>query len=96
MTKGPEKSAPMPLADKKRAAALPPPARRREIRERAGVSRQHVGAELGVSGTAIGWWENPNGFTPRNLDRRIAYRQLLDTLEQLGAELETGRPGQAA
>jgi len=86
----------MPLADKKRAATLPSPARRREIRERAGVSRQHVGAELGVSGAAIGWWENPNGFTPRNLDRRLAYRRLLDTLEQLGAELESTGPGQVA
>jgi transcriptional regulator with XRE-family HTH domain len=86
MTLSPEKAAPMSLPDKKRAAELPPPTRRREIRDGAGVSRQQVGEALGVSGAAVGWWENPNGFSPRNLDRRLAYRRLLDELEQLAEQ----------
>jgi len=37
--------------------ALPPPARRQEIRERAGLSRRRLARDLGVSPQAVAFWE---------------------------------------
>lgn len=75
----------MPLIQRIRAAKLPPPAERRAIRERAGVSRQEIADELGVSASSVQWWEDPNGFTPRAA-RAIKYRRLLEQLAELADE----------
>jgi transcriptional regulator with XRE-family HTH domain len=87
MTTIPTAGLDLPLLELKRATRLPPPAKRREIRERARVSRRALARELGVSGTAVAWWEHPDGFTPR-ARVAIAYRQLLEQLEALALELD--------
>ena len=69
-----------PLADLVRAARLPPPARRKRIREKAGVSLQRMADELGVSVTSIWHWES--GKDGPSLENAARYRVLLDQLEQ--------------
>jgi DNA-binding transcriptional regulator YiaG len=73
----------MRLASQVRAACLPPPDERRKIRVAAGVSFAEVGAELGVSATAVMRWERGTS-TPRR-DRAVAYRRLLDELQKATA-----------
>jgi transcriptional regulator with XRE-family HTH domain len=72
--------------------ALPPPAERRALRERAGLSLRDVASAMGVTGPAVIRWESgqrmPRG---RNLPD---YLRVLDTLRQhLEAE---GREGEEA
>ena len=59
----------------------PPPTRRREIREKAGLSRDAIAKALGFSPTAVAWWEREGGFDPRPRVRQ-AYRDLLGALEE--------------
>lgn len=70
----------MGLADKVRAAKLPPPAVRRTIRRTAGVTLIEVAAELGVSDVTVLRWER--GSAEPRRDRAIAYRRLLDALQE--------------
>lgn len=70
----------MALVDSVRAARLPSPALRREIRLNAGVSLAEIGAELGVTGVAVLRWERGTA-TPRR-DRAIAYNALLEKLRE--------------
>jgi transcriptional regulator with XRE-family HTH domain len=57
---------------------LPPPAARRQLRERAGISQQSVARELGVTREAVARWET-GSRTPRPAVAR-AYLTLLDRL----------------
>ena len=63
--------------------ALPPPAARRKLRERAGVSQREVAEVCGVSQTAVLSWES-GSKTPRgaHLER---YAAVLDLLAGQGA-----------
>ena len=65
-------------AELARRAELPAPAERRRIREAAGVSQQQVADELGVSATALSYWERGT-WTP-TLENAVAYRRILDEL----------------
>lgn len=87
MSTVPTASLDLPLLALVRATRLPPPAQRRAIRERAGISRRALARELGVSGTAVAWWEDPNGHNPRQ-PVAIAYRKLLEQLDALATELD--------
>ncbi len=58
---------------------LPAPERRKAIRESAGVSQARVGAEVGVSGQAVAWWEQGRS-EPRG-EHLPAYVALLAQLE---------------
>jgi transcriptional regulator with XRE-family HTH domain len=79
----------MPLLEEVRAAHLPPPARRRAIRDSAKLSREDIARELRSQGfqataTAVFWWERDKalgGCTPRRA-KAAAYRQLLDRIQQ--------------
>lgn len=84
MTITPQAATNLPLVERRRAAELPSPAERREIRDRLRISRRAVAQELGVSGATVQWWEN--GGNPRPA-RAIAYRRLLDQMEALAADL---------
>jgi len=78
---------------------LPPPARRRQIREEAGLSREDIARELRAKGLrvtegAVKWWEMEpadGGFTPRP-GTAVAYKNLLERIQR---ELDAwrGRPG---
>lgn len=68
------------LLSQLRAAQLPPPARRRRIRESAGASLRDLGDELGVAAITVWKWEN--GETTPRRDNAIAYRKLLEKLER--------------
>jgi transcriptional regulator with XRE-family HTH domain len=59
-------------------AALPPPATRRAIRERAGVSQQTLAGALGVTQAALSRWEA--GLTSPRDELLLAYAQALRTL----------------
>jgi DNA-binding XRE family transcriptional regulator len=72
------------LVEKVRLARLPSPARRREIRERAGVSLRRMAAALGVDPMSAARWERGD-VTPR-LDHAVAYRRLLGELEAVMGE----------
>jgi len=67
------------LVTRVRMAKLPPAARRRRIREAAGVSLREVARVLGVNVMTVIRWEE--GATPKP-DHAIAYRQLLDALDE--------------
>lgn len=79
----------MPLLQRMRATRLPPPAQRRAIRNRAGLSREEIAAELRsqgfrVTGSAVAWWEKEKvegGLDPRPA-KAAAYRQLLDRIQR--------------
>lgn len=101
MTTMTEQLATMPLLKRMRATRLPPPERRRYIREQAGASREDVARELErrgcrrVSEAAIRWWEKPRergGVDPRPAIA-IAYGRLLDEL--LAEIQQTENRGQA-
>jgi DNA-binding transcriptional regulator YiaG len=67
------------LLDQVRARRrLPPPAERKEIRERAGVSLRDLALVLGVSHAAVRGWEQ--GATPR--EQRAAYADVLAELKR--------------
>jgi DNA-binding transcriptional regulator YiaG len=67
------------LVTQVRLAKLPPAARRRRIREDAKVSMRQVARTLGVDVMTVSRWED--GATPTP-EHAIAYRQLLDALEE--------------
>jgi transcriptional regulator with XRE-family HTH domain len=58
---------------------LPPPERRRRIRERAGVSRRTVAAAVGVTPSALAFYE-AGKRTPRG-ERLAKYLEALAILE---------------
>lgn len=60
---------------------LPPCETRREIRENAGLSINDVARELGVSHSAVFYWET--GRNRPSGEHRIAYSLLLEELEAL-------------
>ena len=69
----------MALVESLKAGQLPSPSLRRAIRLSAGVSLREVGEELGVTAMTILRWERGDA-DPRR-DRAIAYRLLLDALQ---------------
>ncbi|WP_376766276.1 helix-turn-helix domain-containing protein [Actinomadura litoris] len=73
-------AAPGRLADRVRAARLPPPDVRQRIRREAGIPLRTMAASLGVTAGAVQRWEQGR-VTPRH-EHAIAYRRLLDELEQ--------------
>lgn len=85
-------AATMPLPKLMRARKLPPPAKRREIRDSAELSREDIARDLRAKGirvtaAAVTFWEkekSDGGFDPRPTTA-IAYRRLL---EQIQAELD--------
>jgi len=68
------------IADVQLQRRLPPPARRRQLRYRAGVSQQAVAVALGVTRAAAGRYENGER-TPRGAVLR-AYVEILDHLAE--------------
>lgn len=84
MTTMPRAAANLPLIEflraRKRVDELPTPAERRRIRDDAKISRERLGRELGVSGSAVEWWERDDGHDPRP-ERAEAYRKLLNQIE---------------
>jgi transcriptional regulator with XRE-family HTH domain len=63
----------------KARSELPRPAAARMIRETAGISRQRLGAELGVTRMTVARWENGQR-RPRG-QHLLAYAQLLNELK---------------
>ncbi len=63
------------------AAQLPPPARRRRIRESAGVSLREAAATLDVAVMTFRRWESGR-VEPRRASA-IRYRQMLDALAEV-------------
>jgi transcriptional regulator with XRE-family HTH domain len=89
MTTTVERADAMPLLQRMRAKRLlPPPARRRAIRDNAGLSREDIARELRARGfavtkKAVEWWERPKGeggVDPRPA-KAIAYSRLLEQIE---------------
>jgi transcriptional regulator with XRE-family HTH domain len=68
----------MSLAERLRAAQLPPPAMRRTIRLNAGASLREVAEELGVTPLTVARWERGEAEPRRG--SAIAYRKVLDDL----------------
>ena len=66
------------LLDELRATQLPPPALRRRIREKAGLSARRLARALGVATSTLLAWEE--GATPHPAHARL-YREALDALE---------------
>ena len=60
---------------------LPPPERRREIRERAGVSQEVVARAVRVSRAAVSRWENGDR-TPKAGSVSRRYLDVLETLSE--------------
>lgn len=60
---------------------LPSAERREEIRRVAGVSREAMAEDLGVSSAAIHLWERGGTPSRRNV---VAYVRLLEALESVG------------
>lgn len=95
MTIAPDRAvAALPVLLKRlREARLPDPAKRREIRDSARLSREDIAAAMRAEGhnitvKAVEGWERPReagGWNPRR-DRAVAYRQLL---ERIQAEVES-------
>ncbi len=67
------------LAAEVRASQLPSPAKRRWIRQEAGVSLQGMAKALRVDPMTVWRWEH--GTKPRR-SHAIEYRRLLDALEK--------------
>jgi DNA-binding transcriptional regulator YiaG len=74
------------LASLRSHRKLPPPAERKRIRERAGVSLRSLAAAIGCSHVAITRWET--GAKPADPAQLIRYQRLLDEF----ARLEAARP----
>lgn len=68
------------LISRVRASQLPTPAVRRTIRRRAGAPLREMGKALGVSPMTVLRWEQ--GATEPRLENAIAYRRLLDALQE--------------
>jgi transcriptional regulator with XRE-family HTH domain len=75
----------MSLVERVRATRLPPPTQRRAIRTAVGVTLREVAAELGVGQLAVSQWER--GVREPRPEHAIAYRRLLETLQELAREL---------
>jgi DNA-binding XRE family transcriptional regulator len=71
---------PSALAERVKAAQLPPVAARREIRCTARATLRDLADELGVSPMTVLRWEQ--GRTVPRLAHAIAYRRLLDQLAE--------------
>jgi DNA-binding transcriptional regulator YiaG len=69
------------LVAKITAAKLPPPARRRRIREAAGVPLHEAAAVIDVSTMTLLRWER-GLCEPRTREDRARYRELLDRLAE--------------
>lgn len=70
----------MGLVESIQAAQLPTPVKRRAIRQTAGASLADVARELDVTPMTVLRWERGEAVPRR--PRAIAYRRLLDELEQ--------------
>lgn len=70
----------MQLAERVRAAQLPPAEERKAIRLAARVTFGAMGAELRVSGVTVLRWEQ--GTRTPAIEHAIAYRRLLDQLKR--------------
>lgn len=68
------------LADAKRARDLPPPAVRRHLRERAGLSQEQLAQALGVGRTAVTRWET--GAREPRPAVRLDYIEILERLAE--------------
>ncbi len=68
------------LVSRVRAAQLPSVAVRRSIRRRANASLRDMGLTLGVSPMTVLRWEH--GTSEPRLENAIAYRRLLDALDE--------------
>jgi hypothetical protein len=76
------------LLKRRREARLPDPAKRRQIRESAGLSREDIAGALraegdNVTAASVTGWELPRergGWDPRPA-RAVAYRRLLERIE---------------
>ena len=66
-----------------KAAQLPPPSKRKRIREDSGATLRDMGEALGVAAITVWKWENGD-VTPRR-ENAIAYRRLLEKLERATA-----------
>lgn len=91
MTITPTTAPDMPLVRDLRSRQLPDRVRRRQIRLAVGASIRDVARACGVSHFAVYSWEKPDGSIEPKLDHRVTYRQVLDALEALAAELNTAR-----
>ncbi len=69
----------MGLVESVQAAQLPPPRKRQAIRQAAGASLAELGRELRVTPMTVLRWERGDAVPRR--ERAIAYRRLLDALE---------------
>jgi DNA-binding transcriptional regulator YiaG len=76
-------STPTELLEQMRAAQLPRPRDRRRIREDAGLSQAQVATALNVDPMTVSRWER--GVTKPRLEQAIAYRSLLDQLEEVAS-----------
>lgn len=88
MTITPTPAPDMPLVRDLRSRQLPDRARRRQIRLAVGASIRDVAQACGVSHFAIYSWEKPGGTIEPKRQHRAVYRQVLDALEALAAELD--------
>jgi DNA-binding XRE family transcriptional regulator len=61
-------------------SCLPPPSKRRRIRERAGVSQEELAQVLGVSKVAISRWETGTR-TPRATELCERYARALELMK---------------
>lgn len=66
------------------ANRLPPPSRRRQIRERAGATQRELAGALDVTVMALNRWER--GLTKPRGRHAAAYARLLEQLEAAAAE----------
>ncbi|MBI2015313.1 MAG: helix-turn-helix transcriptional regulator [Candidatus Rokubacteria bacterium] len=73
------------LEQAQRQQRLPPPAERRRLRRRAGLSQVIIGRALGVSGVTISRWES-GARTPS----RCRAPLYADVLERLAREAANG------
>jgi DNA-binding transcriptional regulator YiaG len=68
------------LVERARAAQLPAPWRRRQIRENARVAQHELAASLGVTTMTVNRWER--GTTSPRGAHAAAYASLLEQLEE--------------
>ena len=69
------------VVERARRSRLPSAARRRQIREKAGVSVREMAELAGVSPMAISRWERGDTPSPENA---VRYRAVLDALREAG------------
>jgi DNA-binding XRE family transcriptional regulator len=73
-------SYPRGLAARVKRAKLPPPSVREQIRIEAGLSLRALADELDVDPMSVHRWEK--GFVRPRLEHAIAYRRLLEALQE--------------